>query len=162
RSFVELARRGTPPLKDGASARVWAKLESRPVRRIAWAMFAAGALCAGAAASLIASRLPRPLAPMHMTEGPRRGTLRVGGRLLTGEGRSLIELPGAARAVAGAHTMATIDRYNMSDVVVHLERGSLLLHVAPRVGRAPFVVRTPELDVRVVGTVLRVVVHDDG
>jgi hypothetical protein len=109
-------------------------------------MFTAGAACAAAIAVLL---LPRG----RTTEL----TIQASGQAAT------IDLGSDGRVVAGPGTLARLQRSARGDGTVTLvvERGSLLAHVRPRRKDAPFIIETPAYRARVVGTVLRVVAHDD-
>jgi FecR-like protein len=150
----QIARRAArvsvaPP--SGARARVWSRLQDertrerdKPARRrIAWAMFTAGAACAAAIAFML---VPRGRATDL--------TISASAEAAT------IDLAGDGRVVAGPGTLARLSRKDGS-VTLTVERGSLLAHVKPRQTGAPFIVETPAFRARVVGTVLRIVAHDD-
>jgi hypothetical protein len=134
-----------------ARARVWRSLEARrsserdkPARRrIAWAMFTAGATCAAAIAFVLVPH----------TRGTEL-TIQASAEAAT------IDLAGDGRVVAGPGTLARLDRRDGA-VTLTVERGSLLAHVNPRRAGAPFVIETPAFRARVVGTVLRVVARAD-
>ena len=138
-----------PP--PGARARVWQKLETRrsrdrdkPARRrIGWAMFAAGAAFAAAVAFAL---LPRP--------GSTALTIQASAEA------AMIDLGSDGRVVAGPGTLARLEHRDGA-VTLTVERGSLLAHVKPRRPNAPFIIETPAFRARVVGTVLRVVAHED-
>lgn len=154
----ELLRRAVrvrvePP--PGASARVWRKLQERrgheadrPTRRrLGWAaMFAAGAACAAAIAIFLVPHASNELTIATSTEP------------------ATIDLADDGRVVAGPSTMARVERSGRGDrlVTLTLDHGSVLAHVKPRDKQAPFVIQTPAFRARVVGTVLRVVAHEDG
>jgi FecR protein len=129
----------------GARERVRAQLEARrtrPVWRFAWPAFAAGAACASVVALALIGRVPAPVPARPFT---------------------VLALDGGGRMVASAGAVATLDRAAVpGGERLRLERGSVLLHVTPRPAGAPFVVETRDFTAKVVGTVLRVVVHDDG
>lgn len=135
----------------GARARVWESLQhertrelEKPARRrLGWAMFAAGAACAAAIAFFAVPR-------SHSSEL----TIQASAEAAT------IDLAGDGRVVAGPGTLAHLTRHD-GDVTLVVERGSLLAHVKPRGDKAPFVIETPAFRARVVGTVLRVVAHED-
>lgn len=138
-----------PPV--GARARVWQSLEARrsrerdkPARRrIGWTMFVAGATCAAAIALALVPR-----------GAPTELTIQASAEAAT------IDLAGDGRVVAGPGTLAHLDRRDGA-VTLTVERGSLLAHVKPRQKDAPFIIETPAFRARVVGTVLRVVAHED-
>jgi hypothetical protein len=75
-----------------------------------------------------------------------------------------MDLGGEGRVVAGPETKARFSRSGRhgSQVTLTLEQGSLLAHIRPRGSKGPFVIETPAFRARVVGTVLRVVTHEDG
>jgi len=135
----------------GARARVWQTLQQRRAReverparrRLGWAMFAAGAACAATIAFVLVPR--------------SRGTDLT---ISASAEAATIDLAGDGRVVAGPGTLAHFYRQDGA-VTLTVERGSLLAHVKPRKSNAPFVIETPAFRARVVGTVLRVVAHDD-
>jgi FecR-like protein len=143
----------TPP--PGARARVWHALEERrrreherpSRRRLGGAMFAAGAACAAVIAAATMMLSPRPHATVLI--------------IASSSQPATLDLGGDGRVVAGPATRARLARQDGA-VTLTLEKGSLLAHVLPRGQRAPFVVKTASFSARVVGTVLRVVAHDDG
>jgi hypothetical protein len=151
-----------------ARARVWSKLEKQlaPKRGFGWklgATFATGAACA-LAASLVMLRPPTESALVISSDGVERA-VKAGEHLPRYADLALVDMHAAGRIVAGADTIATLDRFSSSGpdgIEMGLTRGSLLLHVTPRPHRAPFVIKTPRFTARVVGTVLRVQVHADG
>jgi hypothetical protein len=136
----------------GARARVWQRLEQRRQlererperRRLGWAMFAAGAAFAAAIAAIFLPRTRTNEFTIASSSQP-----------------ATLDLGGDGRVVAGPATRAHLLRSGRA-VTLTLERGSLLAHVLPRIARAPFVIKTPAFSARVLGTVLRVVTHDDG
>lgn len=138
-----------PP--PGARARVWQALQERRARgiekparrRLGWAMFAAGAACAATIAFVLVPR--------------SRGTDLT---ISASAEAATIDLAGDGRVVAGPGTLARLSRHDGA-VTLTVERGSLLAHVKPRKSGSPFVIETPAFRARVVGTVLRVVAHDD-
>jgi hypothetical protein len=144
------ARLSTNP-PTAARARVWQKLEARrsrerdkPARRrLGWAMFAAGAACAAAIALVL-------VPSSHSSDL----TIQASAEAAT------IDLAGDGRVVAGPGTLARLSRHDGA-VTLTVERGSLLAHVKPRQKDAPFIIETPAFRARVVGTVLRIVAHED-
>ncbi|HEX8952191.1 MAG TPA: FecR domain-containing protein, partial [Polyangia bacterium] len=153
REITKRAARVNANPPTGARARVWKELEARrsrerdkPARRrVGYVMFAAGAACAAAIAFAL---VPRG-APTEMT-------LQASAEAAT------IDLAGDGRVVAGPGTLAHLERGGRDGTVtLVVERGSLLAHVKPRQKNAPFVIETPAFRARVVGTVLRVVAHED-
>ena len=151
REVTRLAGRvdSNPPL--GARARVWSRLEARrsrekdrPARRrLGWAMFAAGAACAATIAFVLVPRARNSAITIAATANA-----------------TAIDLAGDGRVVAGPGTLARLDRRDGA-VTLTVEHGSLLAHVNPRKSGSPFIIETPAFRARVVGTVLRVVAHDD-
>ena len=166
RRLVEKAAALSVEPSPSARARVWSRLEARRrprIWRLAWGMFAMGAVSA-LAAMLLVARHPvssDPSALVIASDGSTRMITR-GERLPLSPELALVDLHGAGRLVEGADTVAKLVRYGADGVELRLERGSLLAHVTPRPAGAPFVVRTPRFTARVVGTVLRVAVHADG
>jgi hypothetical protein len=150
REITKRAARVTAQPPAGARARVWQSLEARrsrerdkPARRrIAWAMFAAGATCAAAIAFMM---VPHNRTDLTISASAEAAT---------------IDLAGDGRVVAGPGTLARLERRDGA-VTLTVERGSLLAHVKPREAGAPFVIETPAFRARVVGTVLRVVARND-
>ncbi|HZS36220.1 MAG TPA: FecR domain-containing protein [Polyangia bacterium] len=165
RRLVERARQRAVAPAPSAKARVWARVEKRRVQprwRLAWPMFALGAACATLLVLLLVPRdRPDSRALVIASDGVQR-TVKPGEKLPTLNDLSLVDLHGAGRMVAGPGTLATLDRLGEGGAELHLERGSLLMHVTPRPQRAPFLVKTARFTAKVVGTVLRVVVHADG
>ncbi len=151
REFARRAGRVDANPPPGARARVWSRLETRrsreldrPARRrLGWAMFAAGAACAATIAFVLVPR--------------SRGTELT---IAASAEAATIDLAGDGRVVAGPGTLARLDRRD-GTVTLVVERGSLLAHVKPRKSGSPFIIETPAFRARVVGTVLRVVAHDD-
>lgn len=151
REITRRAARMSASPTAGARARVWQALEARrsrerdkPARRrIGWTMFAAGAACAAAIALALVPR-----------GAPTELTIQASAEAAT------IDLAGDGRVVAGPGTLAHLDRRD-GVVTLTVERGSLLAHVKPRKADAPFLIETPAYRARVVGTVLRVVAHED-
>jgi len=151
REITKRAARMSANAPAGARARVWQALEARrsrerdkPARRrLGWAMFAAGAACAAAIAFMI---VPRG-APTELT-------------IAASAEAATIDLGSDGRVVAGPGTLAHLERRDGA-VTLTVERGSLLAHVRPRKPDAPFIVETSAYRARVVGTVLRIVAHDD-
>jgi hypothetical protein len=151
REITRRAARVSAQPPTGARTRVWQALEARrshdrdrPARRrLGWAMFAAGAACAAAIALVLVPR-------SRSTEL----TIAASAEAAT------IDLAGDGRVVAGPGTLAHLDRRD-GGVTLTVERGSILAHVKPRQKDAPFIIETPAFRARVVGTVLRVVAHDD-
>lgn len=151
REITKRAARVSANPSPSARARVWQKLEARrsrerdkPARRrLGWAMFAAGAACAAAIAVIVVPRA-------HSQDL----TIAASAEAAT------IDLAGDGRVVAGPGTLARLSRHD-GGVTLTVEHGSLLAHVNPRKKDAPFVIETPAFRARVVGTVLRVVAHDD-
>jgi len=151
REITKRAARLSNDPPAGARARVWQKLEARrsrerdkPARRrLGWAMFAAGAACAAAIALVVVPR-------SHSTDL----TIQASAEAAT------IDLAGDGRVVAGPGTLARLSRHDGA-VTLTVERGSLLAHVKPRQKDAPFIIETPAFRARVVGTVLRIVAHED-
>jgi hypothetical protein len=151
-SAGELVRRAAqievvvPP---GAQARVWRSVEKKRARaawRLALPMFALGA----ATAALVLFSM-QPAKPTASREAPKM----VGPLPLAGE-PSLVQLGSAARLVTGANTVARVDRFDAGGVELSLKTGSVLLHVQPRRPGEAFIVRAPDFEARVVGTVFRV------
>ena len=145
--LLESARRHEQPIPDGASQRVWRALrvaEARPQRPF-WPVFLAGAALTGLVLLLVprASHEPYPA-----------GTLLPQA--------SAIELHGVAELVTGSGSKVRVERNDTQRVELRVDAGSLLLHVLPRQGRGPFIVRTPQFVARVVGTVFRVLVDGSG
>lgn len=151
REITKRAARVVANAPTGARARVWKSLEARrsrerdkPARRrIAWAMFAAGATCAAAIAFVLVPH-------------SRGQELTISASAEA----AMIDLGGDGRVVAGPGTLARLAHHDGA-VTLTVERGSLLAHVKPRQAGAPFVIETPAFRARVVGTVLRVVAHAD-
>ena len=151
REITNRAARMSANPPAGARARVWERLTAertrehdKPARRrIGWSMFAAGAFCAAAIAFLA---LPR----VRSTELTLQSSATA----------TAIDLDGDGRVVAGPGTLARLSRQD-GVVTLVVEHGSLLAHVRPRDKNAPFIIETPAFRARVVGTVLRVVAHDD-
>lgn len=164
RRLVEAAARQSLLVPPGARARVWQKVSAqkrRLGRRLAWPMFVAGAVCA----SLVLLAMPRDRgehSALVIASGGVTHTVRPGQRLPRLPELSLVDLHAAGRMVAGPGTAATLTRFSEQGIEVKLDRGSLLAHVTPRPARAPFWFVTPRFTAKVVGTVLRVVVHADG
>lgn len=154
RELLGRARRLPIAPAPGARARVWQAVQQRrgreldrPARRrVAWAMFVAGAACAAAIAVMLAPPRHHETAALTIAASAEAAT---------------IDLGGDGRVVAGPGALAHLARRQHA-VTLTLERGSLLLHVQPRGARAPFIVETRAFRARVVGTVLRVVAHADG
>jgi hypothetical protein len=162
----EVARRAAQlelVIPRGAQARVWANLERRrgPLSlKLALPMFLLGAATAAVALLLLLPRGPEP-AVVLLSDGTQR-SVRAGEPLPLSPQLALVDLHAAGRAVAGPGTRARLDRFDANDVALSVDAGSLLLHVNPRQGVAPFLVRTPDFTARVVGTVLRVAVDAAG
>jgi hypothetical protein len=140
----------------GARARVWQKLELRRLRererparlRLGWTMFGAGAACAAAIAAILVLVAPRA----RSTEMTIAATTEA----------TTLDLGGDGRIVAAPATRARLLRTD-GNVTLAVDKGALLVHVLPRKQQqAPFVIKTAAFSARVVGTVLRVVAHDDG
>ena len=72
-------------------------------------------------------------------------------RVETQDAPSHVELGGATLEV-GAHSAARIDGNDETGLAITLDHGSVECEVAPRHGRPPFVVRSGDVEVRVVGT----------
>jgi hypothetical protein len=165
RRLVEIAARQELLVPPQARARVWQRLEARrhkPRWKLAWPMFVAGAVCASLALLLLVPRdRPDASALVIASDGVTRA-VRPGQALPPLPDLSLVDLHAAGRMVAGPGTAATLTRFDASGIELRLERGSLLAHVTPRPHRAPFLFVTPRFTAKVVGTVLRVVVHADG
>jgi hypothetical protein len=151
REITKRAARMNANPPHGARARVWERLteqrtreHDKPARRrIGWAMFVAGATCAAAIAFFAVPRTRSN--DMTIQSSAEAATL---------------DLLGDGRVVAGPNTLARVSRVD-NTVTLTVERGSLLAHVKPRANGAPFIIETPAFRARVVGTVLRVVTHDD-
>jgi len=151
REVTKRAARLNANAPAGSRARVWQKLEARrsrlrdqPARRrLGWAMFAAGAACAAAIAFFAVPR-------SRSTEL----TIQASAEAAT------IDLAGDGRVVAGPGTLARLTRQG-GNVTLVVEHGSLLAHIKPRGKDAPLVIETPAYRARVVGTVFRVVAHED-
>jgi hypothetical protein len=147
----------------GAHERVWRRVASRRASRRRAPLYFAFTACAAAAALLWAlfPRSPDELAVVIRGNGMRRA-LNAGEATAPLAELALADLHAAGQLVVGRDTVARLDRLPNDGLMVRLERGTLLIHVRPRGGRAPFVVRTPRFDVKVVGTILRVTVGADG
>jgi hypothetical protein len=167
RKLVEKAAAFNVQPSPSARARVWARLDARRrprIWRLAWGMFALGAVSALVAVLLVGRRPSQSIEPSALViaaDGSQKLVAR-GDRLPLARDLALVDLHGAGRMVAGADTVARLVRFGADGVELRLERGSLLAHVTPRPAGAPFVVRTPRFTARVVGTILRVAVHADG
>ncbi|MEO6951536.1 MAG: FecR family protein [Polyangia bacterium] len=143
-ALIERAMRHEEPIADGASQRVWRTLrvaEARPQRQL-WPVFLAGAALTGLLLFLV---------PRLSHEPYRAGTMLPQA--------AAIELHGIAELVTGPGAKVRVERNDAQQVELRVDAGSLLLHVLPRAGRAPFLVRTPQFVARVVGTVFRVSVN---
>ena len=144
--LLQRTSRHEQPIPDGASQRVWRALrvaEARPQRSF-WPVFLAGAALTGLL--LLVPRMSREPYPA--------GTLLPRA--------SAIELHGVAELVTGSSSKVRVERNDTQRVELRVDAGSLLLHVLPRQGRGPFIVRTPQFVARVVGTVFRVLVDGSG
>lgn len=121
----------------GARTRVWARLDGQrrsPARWLGWAT----AVTAAAALALLGVRLwPRSL---------------VGQQLGGAEARAY-ELRGA-RVVIAAGGDVTLVEDDARGMVFSVERGAITAEVEHRPSGAPFLVRTPSAQVKVVGTAL--------
>jgi hypothetical protein len=147
-----------------ARARVWQQIEKRRSARprIGWrlgATFVAGAACASLVAFLMLRGEPPAL--VVAPDGSAQ-KLRVHDSLPKFAELSIADLHAAARVVVGAGTRGKLERLDRQGATLSLDRGSLLLHVLPRPVNAPFLVQTPTFTARVVGTVLRVAVDEQG
>jgi len=164
--IARAARVGVTPT-PGARARVWQRLQesraARPRARRLWPMFTfAGAAAAlGVLAFVILRAQPTATALVIASTGAST-EVAAGHALPTLSEPALVDLPAVGRLVAGAGTLARLDKFDGNDVAITLERGSLLAHVTPRLKRGPFIIHTKNFTARVVGTVLRVVAHADG
>jgi len=146
----------------GASARVWARLEKRRsrTRRLAWPMFIAGAASA-AVLAVVLWRAPVPKTIAFVTSGPAPRALAIGEQLHVGVSPAMVDVVNTARLSAGAGASLRVTEAGPS-IALTLDEGTALVHVRPRAGRAPFLVRTPGFSARVVGTVFRINVAATG
>lgn len=152
-----------------ARVRVWQAVEKKTVTSLkpgfGWrwsATFLAGAACA----SLVLFFVLRgaggdPPALVVASDGSAQ-PLRVGETLPKFTDLSVVDLHAAARVVVGAQTSARLEQLDRRTASLRLDRGTLLLHVQPRPVNAPFLVHTAAFTARVIGTVLRVAVDEQG
>jgi hypothetical protein len=164
RHLLEHARRVDVAVPELAEQRVWHALRRRGQRRrrgVAGVTFLAGALSALIAFVLFHHRTP-PTVAQAVPASSVIPTLRVGETLPQRDDVSVVEVSGVGRLVASAHTVANLSASADGGVLLELSRGSVLAHVFPRRERPPCWVRTPRFTAKVVGTVLRVSVADDG
>jgi hypothetical protein len=164
RQVIDRAMRFEERVDPTAEDRVWARVDSRRGRgvRLAWPMFAAGAVCA-VVASLFVLRVARretPVLPFVVAANGSQKTVRLGETVSPSPEMTLVDLHGAGRMVADAGSAVVFDHFDARGISLRVDRGSVLLHVAPRPVDAPFIVRTPGFVAKVVGTVLHVTVRD--
>ena len=143
----------SPPV--GAQTRVWQRVSERHGRRRSlggwrWLLAAGGLACAG----LLVWRPWRAPESLTIASAPLRSW--------TDAQRQLIELPGGTRVVVGVASDVALVEDDAHGMVLDLRRGSVLAEVAHRAVTAPFIVRTPRAEVKVVGTVLWVDVAAGG
>jgi hypothetical protein len=158
--LIDRARRLEIDASPGAEERVWARIDRsrrRQNRALLWATFAAGAACAAGLLVLV----HRP-APQRSALVSADRTARAGAKLPLRDQTTAFDLGAAARIVTRPMTLGSIERFDEDRVIVRLDRGSVLLHVRPRRPDSPFEIHTPTLQVKVIGTVLRVQVAADG
>jgi hypothetical protein len=164
RHVVEQALRFEERVDPTAEDRVWTRIESRRARgvRLVWSMFAAGAACAVVASILVLklARRDSTVLPFVVAADGSQKALRLHEPLPPSDATTLVDLHGAGRMVADADSEMVFDEFAARAVSLRVDRGSVLLHVAPRPNDAPFVIRTPGFTAKVVGTVLHVTVRD--
>ena len=151
-----------PPI--GTKQRVWPKvMRAKPPLRISWQAFALGASCAAvlACALFFVRTTPEAVGVVIRANGMQRA-IHSGEVIPPLAELSLVDLHTAGQLVAGRDTTAHVDRSGKAGLEIALERGSMLLHVRPRSAETPFMMRTPHLAIRVVGTILRVVASAEG
>ncbi len=162
--IIEQAARFETTIPDGAQDRVLRSIRRRrgvPASST-WPILFSGAAVAAALLLVLVLRSPNGFRVATTGVDESRGELRAGKRLPLLSERSFVDLHAAGQVVSGAKTRALIERFDDTEVRFRLEEGSLLLHVAPRGELGPLIIETPQFIARVVGTVLRVVVHADG
>ncbi len=111
----------------------------RPRVRAAWPLVLAGAAAAAAAALVWHATVPAPATDL----GPSR--------FATHGDTSHVDLNGASLDVS-PESVVVVSGDDERGMLLVLDRGSVTCDVAPRHGRAPFVVQAGEVRVRVVGT----------
>ncbi len=89
------------------------------------------------------------------TSGKRRAKPVDSSRVVTSESSTQLDFGGASFDVA-PHSAVVLSGDDERGVLAVLERGKITCHVTPRKGRPPFVVRSGEVTVEVVGTVVSV------
>ncbi len=149
--LIETAAQAEVVPSPASRARVWSAIEARRRRgaRFAWRLGLAGAGFAAVAVGLWLRRAPSEL--------PSGQSFTV-----AATERRKIDLHGVASVVLSDGAQAQFVEDDAQGMVVRLDRGSLLAQVSPRPATAPFRVRTPRAEVKVVGTVLWVSVDGAG
>ncbi len=181
RALLEKAAQNEIVIPRAARQRVWGRIERQRMgspRRVLWASLSA----AMAAAALVAVLLRPPTVKVLPTRsGPMSASVqsarkpiaeieapgvelsvRADEQLPLLSSLSVVKVPGAARMIVGGGTLATISHLDGNGYVLKLDGGTVLAHVLPRGGKTPFWIKTPQFTAKVVGTVLRVVVKNDG